>query len=112
MAERHRRGGENPQGFAAMSPEKQREAAAKGGRAVHEKGTGHEWKKGEQATRDAGRKGGQVSRGGRGKVMPASPQILPTPESGVPSGTPPILPIEYMMGGAVIPHEMRDPDEA
>ena len=57
-------------GFASMSPEKQREIASKGGRAAHEKGTAHEWTADE--ARNAGRKGGQVSRGGRGRL------ILPT----------------------------------
>jgi general stress protein YciG len=57
-------------GFASMSPEKQREIASKGGRAAHEKGTAHEWTADE--ARNAGRKGGQVSRGGRGRlVVPA-----------------------------------------
>ena len=51
-----------------MSPEKQREIASKGGRAAHEKGTAHEWTADE--ARSAGRKGGQVSRGGRGRLMP------------------------------------------
>ncbi len=66
-------------GFASMSPEKQREIASKGGRAAHEKGTAHEWTADE--ARSAGRKGGQVSRGGRGRlpamadreISPASP---------------------------------------
>lgn len=53
-------------GFSAMSPEKQREIASKGGRAAHEKGTAHEWSADE--ARAAGRKGGQVSRGGRGRL--------------------------------------------
>ncbi len=53
-------------GFASMSPEKQREIASKGGRAAHEKGTAHEWN--TEEARSAGRKGGQVSRGGRGKL--------------------------------------------
>jgi uncharacterized protein len=53
-------------GFASMSPEKQREIASKGGRAAHEKGTAHEWTADE--ARNAGRKGGQVSRGGRGRL--------------------------------------------
>jgi general stress protein YciG len=53
-------------GFASMSPEKQREIASKGGRAAHEKGTAHEWTADEART--AGRKGGQVSRGGRGRL--------------------------------------------
>ena len=56
-------------GFASMSAEKQREIASKGGRAAHEKGTAHEWSSDEART--AGRKGGQVSRGGRGRL--ASP---------------------------------------
>jgi len=50
-----------------MSAEKQREIASKGGRAAHEKGTAHEWTADE--ARNAGRKGGQVSRGGRGRLM-------------------------------------------
>jgi general stress protein YciG len=53
-------------GFASMSPEKQREIARKGGRAAHEKGTAHEWTPDE--ARAAGRKGGQISRGGRGRL--------------------------------------------
>jgi hypothetical protein len=58
-----------------MSPEKQREIASKGGRAAHEKGTAHEWTADE--ARNAGRKGGQVSRGGRGRLIPA-PDAMPT----------------------------------
>jgi general stress protein YciG len=54
-------------GFASMSAEKQREIASKGGRAAHEKGTAHEWTADE--ARAAGRKGGQISRGGRGRLM-------------------------------------------
>jgi general stress protein YciG len=54
-------------GFASMSPEKQREIASKGGRAAHEKGTAHEWTADE--ARSAGRRGGQVSRGGRGRLV-------------------------------------------
>ena len=53
-------------GFASMSPERQREIASKGGRAAHEKGTAHEWT--AEEARRAGRKGGQVSRGGRGRL--------------------------------------------
>ena len=55
-----------------MSPEKQREIASKGGRAAHQKGTAHEWT--SEEARSAGRKGGQISRGGRGRLIPtASP---------------------------------------
>lgn len=63
-------------GFASMSPEKQREIASKGGRAAHQKGTAHEWTSDEART--AGRKGGQVSRGGRGRLK----ESAGTPESG------------------------------
>ena len=72
-------------GFASMSPEKQREIASKGGRAAHEKGTAHEWTADE--ARSAGRRGGQVSRGGRGRLAPsdgaaAAPQNTETPATG------------------------------
>ena len=65
-------------GFASMSAEKQREFASKGGRAAHEKGTAHEWTADE--ARNAGRKGGQVSRGGRGRLI--------VPSDAVPSDAP------------------------
>ncbi|MBA2304297.1 MAG: stress-induced protein [Acidobacteria bacterium] len=57
-------------GFASMSPEKQREIASKGGRAAHQKGTAHEWT--SEEARSAGRKGGQISRGGRGRLNEAA----------------------------------------
>jgi general stress protein YciG len=57
-------------GFASMTPEKQREIASKGGRAAHQKGTAHEWTSDE--ARNAGRKGGQISRGGRGRLVDPS----------------------------------------
>jgi hypothetical protein len=60
-----------------MSPEKQREIASKGGRAAHEKGTAHEWS--AEEARNAGRKGGQVSRGGRGRLIVSDP---PSPNMG------------------------------
>ena len=64
-----------------MSPEKQREIASKGGRAAHEKGTAHEWTADE--ARQAGRKGGQVSRGGRGRlVVPAETSPAPVAPAG------------------------------
>jgi uncharacterized protein len=62
MSERKER-----RGFASMSPEKQREIASKGGRAAHQKGTAHEWT--SEEARSAGRKGGQISRGGRGRLI-------------------------------------------
>ena len=68
-------------GFASMSAEKQREIASKGGRAAHEKGTAHEWTADE--ARAAGRKGGQISRGGRGRlVMPGELPAAGTTEPG------------------------------
>jgi general stress protein YciG len=74
-------------GFASMDRSKQREIASKGGRAAHEKGTAHEWTPDE--ARNAGRKGGQISRGGRGRLM-SSPAgdvntIVGTPASGAES---------------------------
>ena len=62
-----------------MSPEKQREIASKGGRAAHQKGTAHEWSSDE--AREAGRKGGMASRGGRGKLpvsSSSSSSIIPS----------------------------------
>ena len=58
-------------GFASMSPEKQREIASKGGRAAHAKGSAHEWT--SEEARSAGRKGGQISRGGRGRLAESEP---------------------------------------
>jgi uncharacterized protein len=78
-------------GFASMSPEKQREIASKGGRAAHEKGTAHEWSQDE--ARAAGRKGGQISRGGRGRLV-------------VPSGT------DEVNNGATAPVSGMEPGRA
>ena len=66
-------------GFASMSPERQKEIASKGGRAAHAKGTAHEWTPDEART--AGRKGGQVSRGGRGRLPEPSESAPETPVS-------------------------------
>ena len=52
-------------GFAAMDPEKQRQIASEGGRAAHRQGVAHEWNADE--AREAGRKGGQNSRGSRNR---------------------------------------------
>ena len=70
-------------GFASMSPEKQREIASKGGRAAHQKGTAHEWT--SEEARSAGRKGGQISRGGRGRLAEASGPSSSTSSSDVPA---------------------------
>lgn len=71
-------------GFASMSPEKQREIASKGGRAAHQKGTAHEWTSDE--ARNAGRKGGQISRGGRGRLVEPTTSPAAGPSS-VPAET-------------------------
>ena len=63
-----------------MSPEKQREIASKGGRAAHQKGTAHQWT--PEEAREAGRKGGQISRGGRGRI----PNVPPSVGADVPGG--------------------------
>lgn len=57
-------------GFSSMDPDKQRDIASKGGVAAHKKGTAHEWT--TEEAREAGRKGGQVSRGGRGRAKLAT----------------------------------------
>jgi general stress protein YciG len=66
-------------GFASMSREKQREIASKGGRMAHLKGTAHEWTPDE--ARVAGRKGGMVSRGGRGRLVGPGEDEGPTQSS-------------------------------
>ena len=45
-------------GFAAMSPERQKQIASEGGRAAHRLGVAHEWS--SEEARMAGRKGGQI----------------------------------------------------
>ena len=61
-------------GFAAMNPARQREIARKGGKAAHANGTAHEWTTAE--ARQAGKIGGTISRGGRGK-LPEAPPVEP-----------------------------------
>ncbi len=56
--------GESQRGFASMDPEEQRRIASEGGKASHEKGTGHEWDSKE--AKEAGKKGGEASHGGGG----------------------------------------------
>lgn len=50
--------GASNRGFAAMSPERQKQIASEGGRAAHKQGVAHEWNSDE--ARKAGRKGGQI----------------------------------------------------
>lgn len=52
-------------GFAAMDEDRQREIASKGGKAAHAKGTAHTFS--SEEAREAGRKGGQASRGNQGE---------------------------------------------
>lgn len=54
-----------PRGFAALTPEERRERASHGGKASQARGTAHRWT--SEEARDAGRKGGSLSRGGQGK---------------------------------------------
>lgn len=65
-------------GFAAMSPDKVREIASKGGKAAHEAGTAHQFTVDEART--AGRKGGVAPHRVRGR----SPSF-----NGAPSSSPP-----------------------
>ncbi len=60
-----------PRGFAAMSPEKQKELSRRGGEAAHRKGVAHRFHGAD--AREAGRKGGsrdprQATRRARGLV--------------------------------------------
>jgi uncharacterized protein len=59
-------------GFAGMTAERKREIASKGGKAAHARGTAHEWS--SEEAREAGRKGGIVSRGGKGR-LPGMPMV-------------------------------------
>ncbi|HWH07353.1 MAG TPA: KGG domain-containing protein [Candidatus Paceibacterota bacterium] len=54
--------GSSKRGFASMDAERQREIASMGGKAAHEKGTAHEFT--SEEAQEAGRKGGEASRGG------------------------------------------------
>ncbi|AOD14386.1 KGG domain-containing protein [Xanthomonas fragariae] len=59
------KGGTSNRGFASMDEEKQREIAAKGGKAAHESGNAHEFT--SEEAREAGKKGGQASGGGNNR---------------------------------------------
>lgn len=66
-----------------MPKEKQREIARLGGKAAHKAGTAHKWT--PEEAREAGRKGGRISRGGKGRAPApdavSTPHILPTSDS-------------------------------
>lgn len=53
-------------GFGALPVERQREIASEGGRSAHQQGKAHEWT--SEEARAAGRIGGRMSRGGRGRL--------------------------------------------
>ena len=59
----NRVGAKSRRGFAAMSPETQRRIASEGGKASHASGRGHRFS--AEEARNAGRKGGLVSRRGK-----------------------------------------------
>ena len=59
----NRMGTKSRRGFAAMSPETQRRIASEGGKASHASGRGHRFS--AEEARDAGRKGGLISRRGK-----------------------------------------------
>lgn len=67
-------------GFASMDRNKQREIASQGGKAAHARGTAHTWT--SEEAREAGRKGGAASHGGRGKT--ATPKTAETVSSAAP----------------------------
>jgi uncharacterized protein len=87
---------ENPKrrGFAAMSSERVREFARRGGLAAHRAGTAHEFTSDE--AREAGRKGGLALQRMRREAPP--PAVSPAPPSPAPpppeatNGTAPAAP--------------------
>jgi general stress protein YciG len=63
-------------GFASMDRAKQREIAAKGGKASHQKGTAHQWT--SEEARAAGRKGGtETGRRRRKALLDQQQPLLP-----------------------------------
>ncbi|MFA6050206.1 MAG: KGG domain-containing protein [Candidatus Paceibacterota bacterium] len=61
-------------GFAGMDPDRQREIASEGGKAAHEKGTAHEFT--SEEAREAGRKGGENSRGKQNRDEDEMPSAM------------------------------------
>ena len=57
-------GSSSNRGFAAMDENKKREIASMGGKAAHASGHAHEFT--PEEAREAGRKGGEASHGGKG----------------------------------------------
>jgi general stress protein YciG len=79
MAEKNNRG-KSERGFASMDKELQREIASKGGRAAHAQGVAHEFN--SEEAREAGRKGGERSRGRRSEQGNPGRVEQGNPESG------------------------------
>lgn len=73
-------GNTSKRGFARMDAQKQREIASKGGRAAHEKGTAHKFT--SEEAREAGRKGGERSRGRRSQSTPNTAPVEQTDTHG------------------------------
>ena len=72
-----------PRGFAALTPERRRELASKGGASAHRSGRAHQFTPAEASA--AGRKGGVAPhvRRGRGPLAVAAPaplEVVPEPE--------------------------------
>lgn len=74
MQERQQEQQKSRRGFAAMSPDRQREIASQGGRAAHQQGVAHEWSADE--ARAAGKKGGQISGKRRSSGESAAESVL------------------------------------
>ena len=56
-------------GFALLTPERRKEVASSGGKTSQSRGTAHKWNAEEASL--AGKKGGHISRGGRGRAEAA-----------------------------------------
>jgi uncharacterized protein len=95
-------------GFAGMDRERQRQIASEGGRAAHRQGRAHEFT--SEEAREAGRKGGQASGGGRRrKAQPATAASLRHPGdngSETQAGTQHLRPEPAYAGGKI---ETSDP---
>lgn len=85
--------GRSKRGFAAMSPEKQREIASKGGRAAHQKGTAHEFT--PEEARIAGRRGGTIVSRNRAHMAAIGRKGGQSPSSGTRPSSGPQVPGEH-----------------
>lgn len=69
--------GKSLRGFASMPLSERRRIASLGGKAAFAKGSGHRWTRDE--ARAAGRRGGQISRGGKGALAAGADDSVPLP---------------------------------